>query len=301
MVSQLSYLFSVLECPDEILDRMQATIDKFVLKSATPWMAKDRLYLPVTKGGLGAINLRSFSTSLKMSWARRAATSTGIWATILRSKVSSNLNICYIRKTDLKPHNIALKPIVGSFEEVVSKKLTNLKSQKALLTMTPLSHIECIKIQRPRKKPIFVKPTKASHPELFPGNKICEIRPMDLLDRLNLELGIIKVIQPERMHRLLGTTDSHPLQKTMIVMRVRKIMEHLHDYVMVERRQSVFTISEIVDETKKGSKKYRNILDVRDNITMKPWTTANEKYGISTKEGNESYFHEMNQFTKNKY
>ena len=167
--------------------------------------------------------------------------------------------------------------------------------------MTPLSHIECIKIQRPRKKPVFVKPTKVTHPELFPGSKICEIRPIDLLDRLNLELGIIKVIQPDRIHRLLGTTDHHPIQKTMMVMRIRKIMEHLHEYIMVERRQSVFTISEIVEETKKGSKKYRSILDVRDNTIMKPWKTANEKYGISIKEGNESYFHEMNLFTKNTY
>ena len=170
-----------------------------------------------------------------------------------------------------------------------------------MLTLTPLSHIECIKIQRPRKTPIFVKPTKTSHPELFPGSRICEIRPIDLLDRLNLELGIIKVIQPERIHLLLGTTDSHPIQKTMMVMRIRKIMDHLHESIMVERRQSVFTISEIVEETKKGSKKFRNILDVKENTTMKPWKTANEKYGISSKEGNDTYFREMNLFTKNKY
>ena len=78
-------------------------------------------------------------------------------------------------------------------------------------------------------------------------------------------------------------------------------MNTLHDYLLVERRQTTFTISEIVEGTKKGSKKFRNILDERNNTSVKPWTTANGKYDILAKQGNENYIQEMSLFTKNKY
>ena len=90
LVSQLSYMLSVLECPPELLSKMQKSIDNFILKSANPWIAKDGLYADPSKGGLGAINLSDFSHSLKTSWAKRAINSQGLWAQILRKKVTDN-------------------------------------------------------------------------------------------------------------------------------------------------------------------------------------------------------------------
>jgi hypothetical protein len=236
-----------------------------------------------------------------MSWARRAVTSGGIWARILKSKVQSNLNICYIRKEDIPSHHAALVPIVGAFENVVAKKLLEMKTSKPLLTLTPLSLIECVSIQKPRNKRLMVKPTKASHPELFPDNKICEVCPIDLLDRLNLELGIIKMKQSEQIHRLLRTEDKHPTQKVMIILRIKKILATLNGQMVIERRKTISTVSDIIEETKKGSKKFRNIIDTNSKVIVKPWKTANEKYGILQKPEKANYFQEMSSFTKNKY
>ena len=301
LVSQLSYLLSVLECPEPILTRMQQNINKFILKAANPWIAKDRIYLPMSKGGLGAINLSSFSSSLKMSWARRAVSSSGIWAQILRSKVSSNLNICYVRKDDVKPYHKALQPILGAFEAVVDKHTRNIKRNKPLLTLTPLSLIECVSRPRPRGKEIFVKPTKASHPELFPGGRICEIRPLDLLDRLNLELGIVKIVSNEQIQNVLGIGDQDNIRRSMATMRTRRIMVSLKDYLMVERKQVTFPLPNIVEETKRGSRKYRDILDKNDGVRVKPWISLNERFRISDKPGNETYFQNMGGFSRCKY
>ena len=301
LVSQLSYLLSVLECPEPILNRLQLNINKFILKSATPWIAKDRIYLPMSKGGLGAINLKSFSSSLKFSWARRAVSSSGIWANILRSKVSSNNNICYIRRADVQTQHRALLPIVGAFEAVMTKYSGNLKRNKALLTLTPLSHIECVSQPRPRGKYSFIKPTKASHPELFPAGGICEVRPLDFLDRLNLELGVVKIVSNEKIQTTLGIQDQENTRKAMATMRTRRIMVCLKDLLMVERKQTIPPLSCIVEETKRGSRKFRDILDSNDQVQIKPWITLNEKYNISNKPGNEKYFSNMGGFVRNKY
>ena len=136
------------------------------------------------KGGIGAIDLTSFSTSLKRSWARRASKSQEIWATILKSKISSNRNICYIRKDDLHPSHKALIPIADAFEKVVDKLNKNLHKNKALLTLTPLSLIECVSKSRPRGKLILVKPTRTTPPELWRNGRICKHTPLHFLDRL---------------------------------------------------------------------------------------------------------------------
>ena len=280
---------------------MQKKIEQNFKKTASPWIAKERIYLPMSKGGLGAINLQSFSSSLKMSWARRAASSSGIWAHILRSKVSSNLNICFIRKSDIGPYHKALLPIVGAFEAVVDKHSANLKRNKPLLTLTPLSHIDCVSQPRPRGKESFIKPTKASHPELFPAGRICEARPLDFLDRLNLELGIVKIVSNEQIQNKLGIQDQDNTRKAMATMRTRRIMSCLKDLLMVERRQTIFPLSNIVEETKSGSRKYRDILDSNDNVKVKPWITLNEKFNIKDKPGNEHYFSNMGGLVRNKY
>ena len=294
-------MLSVLDCPEPILTRLQLNINKFILKTSNPWISKERIYLPMSKGGLGAINLKSFSSSLKMSWARRAVSSSGIWAHILRSKVSSNLNICFIRKNDISPHHKALLPIVGAFEAVVEKHSANLRRNKPLLTLTPLSHIDCVSQPRPRGKENFIKPTKASHPELFREGRICEVRPLDLLDRLNLELGIVKIVNNEAIQNTLGIQDQDNTRKAMAIMRTRRIMLCLKDLLMVERKQTIFPMSNIVEETKSGSRKYRDILDSNDAVKVKPWITMNDKFSITDKPGNENYFSNMGGLVKNKY
>ena len=142
---------------------------------------------------------------------------------------------------------------------------------------------------------------KASHPELFPEGRICEIRPLDLLDRLNLELGIVKIVSNEQIQNVLGIGDQDNIRRSMATMHTRRIMVSLKNYLMVERKQITFPLPNIVEETKRGSRKYRDILDKNDGVRVKPWISLNERFGISDKPGNETFFQNMGGFSRCKY
>ena len=59
LISQLGYLLSMLECPVDLLESMQESINKFITRSNNSWIAKTRIYNKPKNGGLGAINLKS--------------------------------------------------------------------------------------------------------------------------------------------------------------------------------------------------------------------------------------------------
>ena len=249
LISQLSYMLSVLECPLTILARIQKNIDTFILKSSSPWISKERLYNDPCKGGLGAINLMDFSASLKLSWAKRAILSKGLWAQILRKKVSDNKNICLIRCSDLSAKHIGLKPIVRSFETISDTYQKAMKTSKPIITKTTLNLLNCIRKKGPKGKDMLSK--------LFQSGKICEITPLDLCDRLNLELGIVKVKQANLIHDMLGTQGLDLVRKTMIILQIRKIIDTLKSSLVIERRDTVLSLVETVVQTKKGSKPFR--------------------------------------------
>ena len=301
LISQLSYLLSVLDCPPAILDRIQKKIDTFILKSSSPWISKERLYNDPCKGGLGAINLMDFSVSLKLSWAKRAIRSKGLWAQILRKKVNNDNNICLIRSSDLSPKHVGLQPIVKSFETISDTYLKSMKTSKPLITKTTLNLLNCVKKKGPKGKDLLSKPTKQSHPELFPAGKICEITPLDLCDRLNLELGIVKIKQANLIHDLLGTSSLDPIRKTMTILRIRKIIDTLKNSLVVERRDTVKSLVDTVALTKKGSKPFRKLLHMGDKTNVKPWETINNLYQISAKPGNDYFFARAYKFWRNKY
>ena len=301
LVSQLSYMLSVLECPPELLSKMQKSIDNFILKSANPWIAKDRLYADPSKGGLGAINLSDFSHSLKTSWAKRAINSQGLWAQILRKKVTDNKNICLIKMENLSKKHIGLKPIIKAFETIADTHQKSMIQCKAILSKTTLDQIKCVRKKCPRGKDTFYKPTRISHPELFKPGKICELTPIDLCDRLNLELGNVKIKTSEQLHELLGTVDLDSVRKTMVILRSRKIIDTLKDKILIERRDDKPTFVETVAITKKGSKPFRKLLHVGDNIRVKPWETINDAYNITGKSNNEYYFSRSFKFWRNRY
>ena len=301
IVSQLSYMLSVLDCPAPVLARIQKRIDTFILKSSSPWISKERLYNDPCKGGLGAINLSDFSVSLKTSWAKRAVSSTGLWAQILRKKVTENKNICLIRSTDISAKHSGLQPIVKAFETISDTYITAMKTSKPIATKTTLNLLSCIKKKGPKGKDILTKPTKQSHPEFYLPGKICEITPLDLCDRLNLELGIVKLKPAAQIHELLGTQDLDQIRKTMIHLKMRKIIDTIKNSLVIERRDTVLSLVETVEQTKKGSKPFRKLLHAGDKIKVKPWDTINNAYQITTKPGNENFFARAYKFWRNKY
>ena len=91
----------------------------------------------------------------------------------------------------------------------------------------------------------------------MPG-KICEITPLDLCDRLNLELGIVKLKPPAQIHELLGTQDLDQIRKTMIHLKMRKIIDTIKNSLVIERRDTVLSLVETVELTKKKVSFLRN-------------------------------------------
>jgi len=67
LISQLGYLLSMMDCPKPLLAEIQKDIDAFILKTNSNWISKDRIHLQPEKGGLGAINLETYATSLRCS------------------------------------------------------------------------------------------------------------------------------------------------------------------------------------------------------------------------------------------
>jgi len=70
LISQLCYLGSFLPVPEDIRGEIQNLIDRFVKKNLR--VSQERLYLPPSEGGLGAINLDTFLTAQCCTWVQRA-------------------------------------------------------------------------------------------------------------------------------------------------------------------------------------------------------------------------------------
>ena len=106
----------MLDCPKATLAEIQKDIDAFILKTNSNWISKDRLHLPPEKGGLGAINLETYATSLRCSWYKRL--NQGLWKDILMAKVNHMENICFIREKHIHKMHIAIRPIARAFENL---------------------------------------------------------------------------------------------------------------------------------------------------------------------------------------
>ena len=131
LISQLGYLLSMMDCPKEILAEIQKDIDAFILKTSNNWISKDRIHVPPEQGGLGAINLEIYATSLRCSWYKRV--NHGLWKDILMAKVNHSENICFIKENQIHKMHIAIRPIARTFEQLQKcflKTTDDLKKKK---------------------------------------------------------------------------------------------------------------------------------------------------------------------------
>jgi hypothetical protein len=69
MLSQIGYIGSILSPTNNQLKRLQDLMDKFCLGSMR--VAKKKLYLPPSLGGLGLIKISSYTTALQCAWVKR--------------------------------------------------------------------------------------------------------------------------------------------------------------------------------------------------------------------------------------
>ena len=81
----------MLDCPKELLEAMQGSIDSFATCSKYSWISVKRIYNKLRNEGLGAINLKVYAASLRMAWVNRAKG--GLWSDTLTVKINNPENI----------------------------------------------------------------------------------------------------------------------------------------------------------------------------------------------------------------
>ena len=79
LVSQTTYISTVLSPTEKKLDSIQQTINNFVQDIAIDkknWINTNQMYAPTKHGGLGMVKLEDFTQAIKVSWVRRYAIQT---------------------------------------------------------------------------------------------------------------------------------------------------------------------------------------------------------------------------------
>ena len=74
LVSQITYISTVLNPSTTIIAELQALINNFVMgieSNNKHWISKDIIYTHTSKGGFGIIRLESFVKAIKVSWIKR--------------------------------------------------------------------------------------------------------------------------------------------------------------------------------------------------------------------------------------
>jgi hypothetical protein len=83
ILPHINFIGSILTPSEEWFRNMECNLEKFVLGQDT--FAKKRIYLPVTNGGLGLVNIRSMVTAIQCTWIKKALMSTNdMWKTELK-------------------------------------------------------------------------------------------------------------------------------------------------------------------------------------------------------------------------
>ena len=76
LVSQLTYISTVLSPTEKNLDNIQQNIYNFVQGISIEkknWINTNQMYAPTKQGGLGMVKLEDFTQAIKVSWIRRYA------------------------------------------------------------------------------------------------------------------------------------------------------------------------------------------------------------------------------------
>ena len=158
-----------------VTEEIQNDIDSFILRSKSHWISKDRIHLEPDKGGLGAINLETYATSLRCSWYKRI--NSGLWSDIILDKVTKKEKVCFLKETDIHPMHIAVRPIVRAWETLQKAFVKDKEPAKEL--SRPLNFFKAWKVGNNFQQ---INETNCK----FPYNKhgICEITTLDLTSGL---------------------------------------------------------------------------------------------------------------------
>ena len=187
-------------------------------------MSVRRRYLPPSEGGMGAINIETYTNSLRCSWYKRIKS--GLWSNILLAKVNDAKNCCYIQTKDIHKMHISILPIVKAFEALQANYIV-LKGDKARMN-TPLDQLALIKPNNARRRNNEgTKPTRTTHPNLYKDGKICEITGKDLSTPGSVYTESPKLKTDEELWEILNISHLHFLRRAEVLREIKKLYKAL--------------------------------------------------------------------------
>jgi hypothetical protein len=255
LVSQVGYVGCIIMPKADQLARLQSIIDGYATTGII--IARDRLYTKPKSGGLGLINLEKYCTALQCSWLKRCLTNINdVWRWNLAK--SCNFNLDMVRADNICSNEFpVLHGIAKSVQELQQchwKMHENFKAAPLVDNMFFL-----------RSEPTRRNPARGCVDQNLLGAGFYQTNRNELLSlRLNCMLtgngnGIVTV---ERLRQVTGlnfTENVHMYLSTAARFALKK-------YGGKEGSNGTcLTLTAIMERCKKGSNRYRKLLEKKDN------------------------------------
>ena len=281
----------MMDCPKKLLDEMQNDIDSFILRSNSHWISKERIHLDPCKGGIGAINLSTYATSLRCSWYKRV--NNGLWSDILMEKVSRKENIHLVKEDDIHKMHIAVRPIARALEELQRSYHNNYREDVRELNK-PL-HGQKVKI---RNQNLTVN--KTNYPFLYNKNGICEISARDITDPRSTNTEP-RLKSNDELLRILNKGNNNYFENIVMINKTRELWKKLMDKYSFKHKLKHTNLKELFEQTKKGSRNYKNILNAGKNAKIQPMIKMNEIWNTDEKYREGNFYRKAFQFWKTSF
>ena len=225
------------------------------------------------KGGLGAVNLETYATSLRCSWYKRI--NKGLWSDIILDKVTKIEKVCFLKEIDIHPMHIAVRPIVKAWETLQNAYVEDKEPAKNL--RRPLNYFKAWKVGN-----TYQLINKTNCKFLYNKHGICEITILDLTNEGTI-MATPKLKTNIELAEMLGIRDLPFYERITILTKVKAIWKKMTSDFSFKSEQKYTSLKEVFDNTKKGSRNYKAILMSAVNAKNQPAETINSKWRISEK------------------
>ena len=267
LLSQITYISTVLDINHTFLNELQDMINSFVMgikPGGKHWMSKDYLYTPINKGGLGIIRLEDFTKAIKCSWVKRYCTDKldDHWADLLDIyfKVTPNTRHTILHYGPEKFNKIinlnipGLSSIFSAYKSLKNNFPTNPCTQDNSWLCQPIFFNYSFTRKIPNSKKVtFLTPTFYGLPDsahtlalkdFFPNGKFIERENLNTLTQANL------------MQMQYTNLKAHIKNKV----GHNKVYDAIPKLKLPQKKHTHSTIKSLMQNTAHGSGHYRKII-----------------------------------------
>ena len=267
LISQITYISTVLTPNSNILNEIQMLINNFVMgikDNSKNWISKDLLYTATTKGGFGMIRLDDFMKAIKVSWIKRYCIDMidDHWA----DKIDNYYKLTPLtRKTLLEYGPERFNNIIKEEIPVISNLFLAYKNFKHNFPTTPetmdnswINQCAFYNLNITRKQPntkqrTFLKPTFYGIPDRYHTLTLKDFFPSG------------SFITNEALNTLTES-QVHPLQYTNLKHHIKSHIGHNKKYDAIpkgslpQKKHTYATTLKQMTTIRKGSGTYRKII-----------------------------------------